>query len=147
MNWSSCGSHIYLAWSKLPGWRTSLDTIQSSSCPPMNNFLRRVIYSSAPQWALKEPLPHFWQQVISSPSERSVWCFVPLLAADIKKQIATCLLWQAVKSFVKLLPRSCSSQQHWGLCLCHQWLRSLSQLSLFFFISASRQRWATSLKR
>lgn len=59
---------------------------------------------------LKSLCPYFWQQVISSPSERSVWRFVLLLAAHIKKQIATCLLWQAVKSFVKLLPRSCSSQ-------------------------------------
>lgn len=46
MNWSSCGWHIYLAWSKLSGWRTSLDVLQYARPPasPHKTFSSELFF-------------------------------------------------------------------------------------------------------
>ncbi len=79
----------------------------------MQNFLQRVIYSSAPRWALKAPA--YTSDSRSSPPPLYAVCgaMCSFLAVDIKRgKLATCSLWQAVKSFVKLLPRSCAIEEH-----------------------------------
>lgn len=83
MNWSSCGWHIYLARSKGLPWICC--DLPGPPASPSLTFSREWFIHLLHAEYLKGLCLNFWQQVISFPSVRSVWCYLPLFTADITK--------------------------------------------------------------